>query len=132
MRELNVGQPEITTQERVIKLFEDKIGYTYLENWIDRENSNIEKEDLFKFLRKQVCSEVLIEKAFNKLQKTATNQNNALYDTHKEVYSLLRYGIKVREQTGHKHQTVWPIDWKHPLNNDFYIAEEVSIRGQHN
>ena len=42
MQELNVGQPEITTQGRVIKLFVEKIGYTYLGNWIDRENSNVE------------------------------------------------------------------------------------------
>ena len=132
MQKLNVGQPEITTQGRIIKLFVDKIGYTYLGNWIDRENSNIEKELLFKFLKKQGYSEVLIKKAFFELQKTATNQNKGLYDVNKEVYSLLRYGIKAREHKGEKHQTVWPIDWKHPLDNDFYIAEEVSVRGQHN
>ena len=24
------------------------------------------------------------------------------------------------------------LDWKNPENNDFYLAEEVTVRGQHN
>ena len=37
----------------------------------------------------------------------------------------------VKETAGENKQTVWLIDWKTPANNDFYIAEEVTVRGQH-
>ena len=38
-----VGQIERKTQQRVVKLFRDTLGYDYLGNWIDREgNANIE------------------------------------------------------------------------------------------
>jgi len=41
---MTVGQPERATQNRIIKLFKDELGYTYLGNWEDRiDNSNIEE-----------------------------------------------------------------------------------------
>jgi len=40
-----VGQIERITQDRVVKLFQDELGYKYLGNWEERENnSNIERE----------------------------------------------------------------------------------------
>ncbi len=39
---------------------------------------------------------------------------------------------KLRRDIGESNQTVWLIDWKKPENNDFYLAEEVTVRGQHN
>lgn len=39
-----VGQPERATQNRVIALFRDELGYCYLDDWTDRDaNSNIEE-----------------------------------------------------------------------------------------
>ena len=39
----NIGKPEYVTQERVIKLFVDELGYRYLGDWTDRDgNSNVE------------------------------------------------------------------------------------------
>ena len=52
-----------------------------------------------------------------------------MYELNKETYSLLRYGIKVREGLGENYKTIWPIDWAHPENNHFAIAEEVTIKG---
>jgi len=132
MQELNVGQAERKTQNRIIELFVNKMGYYYLGSWEDRENSNVEDKFLTKFLKKQNYSDVLIGKALFELQQVAQNQNKGLYDINKEVYSLLRYGVQVKESVGESNQTVGLIDWKNPENNDFYIAEEVTVRGQHN
>ncbi|EGF33811.1 Type I restriction-modification system, restriction subunit R [Oxalobacteraceae bacterium IMCC9480] len=44
------------------------------------------------------------------------------------MYELLRYGVKVKPKVGENTQTVWLIDWKHPLNNHFGIAEEVAVK----
>jgi type I restriction enzyme R subunit len=42
-----IGQTERKTQNRVIKLFTDELGYTYLGNWQYRENnSNIIETDV--------------------------------------------------------------------------------------
>ena len=39
---------ERVTQNRVVKLFEDELNYTYLGDWEEREgNSNIEEEYLY-------------------------------------------------------------------------------------
>ena len=50
----NVNELEIVTQDRILhKIFEEKLKYTYLGNFEDRENnSNIEEELLLKFLIK--------------------------------------------------------------------------------
>jgi len=38
-----IGQPERSTQNRVIALFRDELRYRYLSDWTDRpDNSNIE------------------------------------------------------------------------------------------
>ena len=39
-----IGQPERVTQNRVIALFREELGYRYLGDWTDRDdNSNIEE-----------------------------------------------------------------------------------------
>src|SRR3989338_501453 len=129
---LDIGQIERKTQDRVIKLFKDKLDYTYLGDWEERNNSNIEEEFLVKFIQKQKYSDILIKKALYELNKTASPQNKSLYDINKEVYSLLRYGAQIKEEIGVNKQTVFFIDWKNPRKNDFYIAEEVTVQGQHN
>lgn len=128
---LQVGQIERKTQNRIVKVFCDRLGYDYLGNWEDRENnSNIEEEYLRGFLVKtKKYSDKVIDKAIAELKKTAGNQVMSLYDLNKEVYGLLRYGIKVKEQLGLRNQTVELIDWKNFARNHFAIAEEVTIKG---
>ena len=125
----SIGQSERMTQNRVINLFQEKLQYLYLGNWHDWENnSNIEASLLTAFLRKNY-SDNLIIKALHKLKQAASGQN--LYEANKEVYSLLRYGVNVQPEIGQHKETVHLIDWKNPQNNDFALAEEVSIKGVH-
>jgi len=127
-----VGQKERNTQNRVVKSFEEQLEYTYLGNWEERaNNSNIEEKYLTKFLENKGYPSSIIKKAFYEIYKVTENQNQSLYDINKEFYSLLRYGVKVKEDVGENYQTVWLIDWNRPLNNDFYVAEEVTVKGEH-
>jgi type I restriction enzyme R subunit len=124
-----VGQIEKKTQERVVRLFRDNLGYDYLGNWIDRVgNRNIDADLLTAFLVKQGVDAALISRARHLLDKAAGDTSKSIYDRNKAVYELLRYGVKVKPEVGENTQTVWLIDWKHPLNNHFGIAEEVAIK----
>ena len=126
-----VGQLERPTQNRVVKLFSGELGYKYLGDWKDRENnSHIEEDFLRPFLIEQGVSEMLITRTIRELNNTAGDQNKSLYDVNKEVYALLRYGVKVSEGIGENNQTVWLIDWKNPEKNHFAIAEEVTVKGE--
>jgi len=107
----NVGQKERATQNRVVKLFQDHLGYQYLGDWHEREdNSNIEKGLLSDWLSRQGVSETLIKRSFRELEHaSALGDGRHLYDANKHVYSLLRYGVKVKEGAGEQFQTVWLI-----------------------
>lgn len=126
-----IGQKERLTQNRIIKLFQEKLNYRYLGNFEDRSNSNLEVDVLMKFLDKQGYSDELINKALHEFTKLSGNLSNGLYAANKEVYEVLRYGVQVKENVGENKQTVLFIDWKNPENNDFAIAEEVTVLGQH-
>lgn len=126
-----VGEIERATQHRIVKLFQEpELGYRYLGDWEEREgNSNIEEEILSDFLLKQGYSGAQTSKAIHELQSVATNFNDSLYTTNKNVYELLRYGVKVKVNAGDNYETVALFDWENPLNNDFAIAEEVTFKG---
>ncbi len=125
---------ERETQNRVVKLLRDELGYHYLGNWEEREgNSNIEEDILTKYLARKGYSQNLINKAIYELKKAANDQSRNLYEVNKEVFTLLRYGVNVLPDIGHNKETVWLIDWdsEHISENDFAFAEEVTIRGKH-
>ena len=125
-----VGQKERLTQNRIVRLFQDSLKYDYLGNWEkDRENHNIEEHYLRAFWKKKRVSETPANKALYELNKVAGDQTKSLYDVNKEVYGLLRYGVKVKEEAGKNSKTVILIDWEHPENNHFAIAEEVTVSG---
>jgi type I restriction enzyme R subunit len=91
----------------------------------------VEAKLLRRFLNRQGYDKPLVDKAIFDLERAAQSQADLLYNTNKEVYRLLRYGTEVRTAQGENKQTVHFIDWEEPLNNDFGVAEEVSVRGQH-
>ncbi len=129
----DVGQREIQTQKRVIALLHDTLGYAYVGHWKDRAgNSNIEGERLKDWLRRQRHDDKVISRALFELDKAAAlGGSKTLYDANREVYGLLRYGVKVRPEVGEQTVTVWLIDWENPENNDFAVAEEVTVSGVH-
>ena len=128
-----VGQRELLTQRRVIAFLRDALGYAYLGLWKDREgNSNIEEDRLTVWLRRQGHDDKVINRALFELDKAAVlGGSRTLYDANREVYSLLRYGVKVKLEVGQQTVTVWLIDWENPANNDFAVAEEVTVYGVH-
>jgi type I restriction enzyme R subunit len=128
----DVGQPERRTQERVIKLLHEHLDYDYLGNWEYRENSNIEVEWLWQNLKARGYDDNLINKALDKLRSDASlGGGRDLYEANKDVYGLLRYGVKVKPGVGEHTETVWLIDWENPNANHFGVAEEVTVAGNH-
>jgi len=127
-----IGQPERATQNRVIALFRDELGYCYLGDWTDREgNSNVEEKLLTAYLTKCGYTAAQIAKALYELHTEAGNPNRSLYDNNKKVYSLLRYGVPVKIEAGKVTETVKLINWEQPDQNEFAIAEEVTLRGNY-
>jgi len=129
----DVGQVERKTQDRVVQLLGEQLGYDHLGNWARREgNSNVEVELLTQNLRARGYDDNLINRALDALGKAASvGAGHDLYEANREVYELLRYGVKVKPGVGEQTETVWLIDWKHPQANDFAVAEEVTVLGQH-
>src|ERR1035438_6339745 len=127
-----VGQPERATQNRVIALFRDELHYRCLGDWIDRDgNSNIEEEILTAYLAGRGYTSAQISVALYKLRTEADNHNRNLYGNNQAVYSLLRYGVPVKVEAGKPAETVHLINWREPEKNDFAIAEEVTLKGNH-
>jgi type I restriction enzyme R subunit len=75
--------------------------------------------------------DILVNKAIDEFTKMANDESKSLYDRNKEVYRMLRYGIKVCEEIGENKQTVWLIDRANPTTNHFAFAQEVTITGKY-
>jgi type I restriction enzyme R subunit len=129
----NVGKLERETQNRVIAVMQKELNYRYLGNWEERDNNSNVEEDILSdwLLNKKKYNQNLVTKAIFDFTKATNDQSKSLYDVNKEVYSMLRYGVTVQPEIGQNKQTVWLIDWENPLENDFAIAEEVTIKGIH-
>ncbi|MBR1966806.1 MAG: HsdR family type I site-specific deoxyribonuclease [Lentisphaeria bacterium] len=126
-----IGDAEIKTQNRIIRFFQDRLNYSYLGNLHDLENKNIRIKELTAWLLRQGYSETLARRAVDELIKAAGNLQGGLYDANKNVYTLLKYGAKVKESPGAPEKTVFFINWdlSNPCANDFSIAEEVTVVG---
>jgi type I restriction enzyme R subunit len=125
---------ERTTQNRIVKLFTDKartdcLSYEYLGDRSKESNHNIEPELLSANLRRRGYTDVQISSALRQLQAAAEISGNTLYDANLKTYSLLRYGADVQTALGEPIRKVHFIDWTNPDNNDFGLAEEVTLRG---
>ena len=127
----NIGAKERVTQNRLIGLFKNVLKYTYLGNWETREdNANIEEKLLTAYLSRRGYTDKEIRSAIVKLKQSANSLGGGLYNANKEVYTFLRYGVNIQAEVTEKKKMVHLIDWANPMENDFQIAEEVTIQGE--
>lgn len=129
-----VGQIERRTQDRVVKLFRDLLGYDYAGNWEDRaDNANVEEKFLRDNLSARGYDEDIVGRAIHEFLTAASiSAGQSLYEANRKIYELLRYGVKVKRGVSDATETVWLIDWSSPEANHFVVAEEVAIKGEHN
>jgi type I restriction enzyme R subunit len=67
-----IGKSERVTQNRVIALFHDELGYRYIGDWSDREgNSNVEEALVTDYLKRSGYSKEQIAVACYKLRTEA-------------------------------------------------------------
>ncbi|HCL5250681.1 TPA: HsdR family type I site-specific deoxyribonuclease [Salmonella enterica] len=128
-----IGQRERATQQRLIQFFVKDLGYRYLGRSAGYAgDSNIDTDILIAWLKRRGISDTLITRVLRQLDSAAAlGEGKKLYYANKEVYRLLRYGVKEKEGAGEQNQTVWLIDWAHPEANDFAIADEVTVKGEY-
>lgn len=125
-----IGKPERVTQKRVIELFTQLLGYRYLGDWSDRTGNHCIDEGLLTaHLQRNGYSPAHIGAALYKLRAEAQVHGRTLYAANQAFYQLLRYGVSVKVAAGEVNETVHLVNWDTPDDNDFAIAEEVTLKG---
>lgn len=124
------AEQEIKTQDRIVKVFKEKLNYDYLGDWKERENNtNIEDDILTKNLKNRGYNTIQINLAINKLRRISEDPNKSLYQKNKDIYEMIRYGVQVKEDISSTTKTISLVDWNNINFNHFAIAEEVTLKG---
>ena len=118
---------EIKLQERVLDVLKEDLGYRYIGNLKNYDNKSIREYDFTRNLEKRGYSSHLVKLCLKKVKDVAFNQTSGLYRNNKEFYSILRYGVQGLQDENKNRVTVDLIDWDNIENNDFAVAEEVSV-----
>jgi len=141
---------ERRVQEELIELMRQELGYRYMgrldgdihepnhrDVTLKKEtavkaakiiNRNVRPAELSDFLRKQGWSIRQCDQAYYTLQNAAACHSwKDLYDANEKVWNLITSTTSVRPEPGEIKRTVSFIDWHNPDNNDFAVAEEVTV-----
>ena len=107
-----INEAERKTQDRVLAMFRNETGldYGYYGDLHGQVNTNIMTDKLTAWLvspKGGSYSTSLAEKAVDVLVRTAGNLQQGLYKANQDVYSLLKYGAKVRKNPGEPDKTVY-------------------------
>ncbi|NHB34408.1 type I restriction endonuclease subunit R [Helicobacter pylori] len=117
---------EREVQNQVIETFK-AMGYAYLGDLTKSDNENINKESLKAWLIK---NQKIEPERWRKIEQKIHNAlKNDLYEANQTFYNLLIYGVKTKTSQNENTQTHWLIDWKDVSQNEFSVAEEVSVKG---
>lgn len=140
-------QREREYQNKLVKRFQDELGYKYLGNWqyakgenvnsLGRQNSPILDDEVRRFLkgRKKAdgktprYTDSQIEDVLFQLKKKARLGNakmNSLMQCNTDLYDTFMMGIKSQPDPESNHEDVMLFDFEDFTNNNFAIAEEVS------
>jgi type I restriction enzyme R subunit len=87
-----IGEIERKTQNRVVALVKDSLGYEYLGDLSDYDNENIIDAQLRESLKDRGYSAVLVDRAVEELIRVSRDTTKNLYERNRSVYDLLRYG----------------------------------------
>ncbi|MBL7785961.1 MAG: HsdR family type I site-specific deoxyribonuclease [Chitinophagales bacterium] len=121
---------ERQTQKRVIALFES-LGYTYLGDWSKRNhNRPIETAMLRNNLLRRGYTAAQVSAVLEELAKASDCTGTTLYNANRRTYPLLRYPISIKTAIDEPYQSIRLIDWDNMDNNDFGIAEEVTLKNE--
>ncbi|RKH88172.1 type I restriction endonuclease subunit R [Corallococcus sp. AB045] len=127
---------ERKTQDRVVALFTDdkregNLGYYFLGNLSKEERNRCVRPELELNLERRGYSGAHITRALEELHKAIDSTGTTLYAANLRTYQFLRYGVQVKVSEARPYETVHLIDWEHPEENDFFLAEEVTLKGGH-
>lgn len=126
-----MSDSERIVQSRVLTYFRGNLAYREIGNLKEQENRNIREADLLHFLTvKKSYDKKLARKAITLLKREAGCAKGKLYQANKDFYQRLKYGLPLAENADSKPVTVELVDYENPRNNDFAIAEEVTIKGE--
>lgn len=116
--------PERETQNRIVKFFEKELGYKYLGNLEAEANFNVRWGDWKKFLSDSGYSAPFVESLQNEFFKTLNDFSKSPYHTNKEVYRILKYGLKLAEFPGEAPKTVYLLTGKNLKKITFILPKK--------
>ena len=99
--------PERETQNRIVTFFQKELGYEYLGNLSEEQNYNVRWGDWKKFLYDSGFSVDFVDAIQTNFYQILSDFSQSPYHTNKEVYRILKYGLKLAEHPGESPKTVY-------------------------